>query len=54
MSVRTRLILIFTGATLLPLAATWWLTTTLLEQSLAYSSTDQLGRLSKVAEQAGR
>ena len=54
MSLRARIILIFIGATLLPLAATWWLTTTLLEQSLAYSSTDQLDRLSKVTEQAGR
>jgi signal transduction histidine kinase len=54
MSLRARIVLIFAGATLLPLAATWWLTTTLLEQSLAYSSTDQLDRLSKVAEQAGR
>ena len=54
MSLRARIILIFIGATLLPLAATWWLTTTLLEQSLAYSSTDQLDRLSKVTEQTGR
>jgi signal transduction histidine kinase len=54
MSLRARIILIFIGATVLPLAATWWLTTTLLEQSLAYSSTDQLDRLSKVTEQAGR
>jgi len=54
MSLRARIILIFIGATVLPLAATWWLTTTLLEQSLAYSSTDQLDRLSKVTEQTGR
>ncbi len=54
MSLRARLILIFAGATVLPLVATWWLTTTLIEQSLAYSSTDQLDRLSKVTELAGR
>jgi len=54
MSLRARIVLIFAGATLLPLVATWWLTTTLIEQSLAYSSTDQLDRLSKVTEQAGR
>ena len=54
MSLRARLILIFIGATVLPLVATWWLTTTLLEQSLSYSSTDQLDRLSKVTEQTGR
>lgn len=54
MSLRARLILIFAGATVLPLVATWWLTTTFLEQSLAYSSTNQLDRLSKVAGQTGR
>ena len=54
MSLRARLILVFIGATVLPLVATWWLTTTLLEQSLSYSSADQLDRLSKVTEQTGR
>lgn len=53
-SVRVRLILIFLAATLVPLGATWWITTSLLEQSVAYSSTDQLDRLSKALEQAGR
>ncbi len=54
MSLRARLILIVVVATVLPLVASWWLTTNLLEQSLAYSSTDQLDRLSKITEQAGR
>jgi signal transduction histidine kinase len=54
MSLRARLILIFVGATVLPLVATWWLATTLLQRSLDYSSTDQLDRLSKVTEQTGR
>ena len=53
-SLRTKLILIFLVATLAPLAATWWITTSLLEQSLAYSSTDQLDRLSKTLELTGR
>ncbi len=53
-SLRARLILIFLVATLAPLAATWWITTSLLEQSLAYSSTDQLDRLSKTLELTGR
>jgi nitrogen fixation/metabolism regulation signal transduction histidine kinase len=53
-SLRTRLIAIFLAATLAPLAATWWITTSLLEQSLAYSSTDRLDRVSRSMEQAGR
>ncbi len=53
-SLRARLILIFLVATLAPLAATWWITTSLLEQSLTYSSTDQLDRLSKTLELTGR
>ncbi len=53
-SLRARLILIFLAATLAPLAATWWITTSLLEGSLAYSSTEQLDRVSKTLEMAGR
>jgi two-component system nitrogen regulation sensor histidine kinase NtrY len=44
---RNRLILIFLAATLAPLAATVWITTSLLEQSLTYSTTDQVDVLSK-------
>lgn len=54
MSLRFRLILIFLAATVAPLAATWWLTTSLLEQSLSYSSTDQLDRVSRMLEQTAR
>jgi nitrogen fixation/metabolism regulation signal transduction histidine kinase len=44
---RTRLILIFLAATLAPLAATIWVTTSLLEQSVDSSNTVQLDILSK-------
>ena len=43
---RTRLILAFLAATVLPLAATVWITTSLLDRSLAYATTDELDRLS--------
>jgi nitrogen fixation/metabolism regulation signal transduction histidine kinase len=51
---RNRLILIFLAATLAPLAATVWVTTSLLELSVSYSSTDQLDALSKSLESTGR
>lgn len=51
---RNRLILVFLAATLAPLAATWWIAVSLLEHSLAYSSTDQLDQLSKTLQQTGR
>jgi len=51
---RNRLILVFLAATLAPLAATWWITTSLLEHSLTYSSTDRLDSLSKTLERTGR
>ena len=51
---RNRLILVFLAATLAPLAATWWIATSLLEHSLTYSSTDQLDELSKTLERTGR
>ena len=50
---RNRLILIFLAATLTPLAATVWLTTSLLEQSLSFSAIGQLGGLSNALEQTG-
>lgn len=49
---RNRLILVFVAATLLPLAATLWITTSLLERSLKISTTDQLDRLSRTLEGA--
>ena len=50
---RNRLILIFLAATLAPLAATMWVTTSLLEISLEYSSTDKLDAVSKSLEAIG-
>jgi nitrogen fixation/metabolism regulation signal transduction histidine kinase len=44
---RNRLILIFLAATLAPLAATIWITTSLLEESIDTSSTSKLDTLSK-------
>jgi nitrogen fixation/metabolism regulation signal transduction histidine kinase len=44
---RNRLILIFLAATLAPLAATIWITTSLLEESIDTSSTSRLDTLSK-------
>jgi nitrogen fixation/metabolism regulation signal transduction histidine kinase len=44
---RNRLILIFLAATLAPLAATVWVTTSLLEYSLHYSTVGQLDEISK-------
>ena len=39
---RNRLIAIFLAATLAPLAATLWITTSLLDRSLSYASTGEL------------
>jgi two-component system, NtrC family, nitrogen regulation sensor histidine kinase NtrY len=50
---RNRLILIFVAATLVPLAFTVWITNSLLERSLEYSSTTQLDALSKSARIIG-
>jgi two-component system, NtrC family, nitrogen regulation sensor histidine kinase NtrY len=44
---RNRLILIFLAATLAPLAATIWVTTSLLEESIDTSSTSRMDTLSK-------
>jgi two-component system nitrogen regulation sensor histidine kinase NtrY len=50
---RNRLILIFLAATLVPLGLTVWITNSLLEHSLEYSSTAQLDALSKSAQVIG-
>ncbi len=47
---RNRLIAAFLAATLLPLAATVWITTSLLERSLRYATTGELDRLSRTLE----
>src|SRR5205085_2154475 len=44
---RNRLIVIFLAATLAPLAATLWITMSLLELSLSYASTGELDEISK-------
>ena len=45
---------IFLAATLLPLAATVWITTSLLDRSLEYSSTAELDAVSKSLQLTGR
>ena len=50
MTLRTRLIGAFLASTLLPLAATIWITTTLIDRSLRYSTTGELDRLSRTLE----
>jgi nitrogen fixation/metabolism regulation signal transduction histidine kinase len=47
---RNRLILAFLAATVLPLTATIWITTTLVDRSLGYATTDELERLSATLE----
>jgi len=54
MSLRTRLALVFIAATLIPLGATVWLTTLLLNQSLRPSPVNQLSDLSRSLEKTGR
>jgi nitrogen fixation/metabolism regulation signal transduction histidine kinase len=51
---RNRLIVIFLAATLAPWAATLWITSALLEQSLRYRSTSDLDEISKSLEATGR
>jgi hypothetical protein len=50
---RNRLILIFLVATLAPLAATIWITTSLLEESIDTSSTIRLDTLRSRSAPAG-
>ena len=49
-SLRNRLIAAFLVATLLPLGATIWITTSLLERSLGYATTEELDGLSRTLE----
>src|SRR5262249_1179146 len=51
---RNRLILIFLAATLAPLAATIWITTSLLEWSLDYSATGRVEALSKELQRTAK
>lgn len=51
---RYKFVIIFLGATLVPLVATLWMSTLLLEQSLSYAATDDLDRLSRSLEGVAR
>jgi two-component system, NtrC family, nitrogen regulation sensor histidine kinase NtrY len=51
---RNRLIIAFLAATVIPLAATLWITTSLLDRSLAFTTTKELDELSKSLEQTAR
>jgi signal transduction histidine kinase len=53
-SLRTRLVAAFIVATLVPLGATIWITSSLLDRSLGYSTTEDLDRLSRTLEATGR
>ena len=50
---RNRLVVVFLAATLLPLAATVWITTSLLDRSLAYSSASELDSVSQSLQATG-
>jgi two-component system nitrogen regulation sensor histidine kinase NtrY len=49
-SLRGKLILAFIIATLMPLGATIWITTSLLERSLGYATTEEIDSLSRTLE----
>lgn len=49
-TLRNRLIAAFVLATVLPLAATIWITTTLIDRSLGYATTGELDHLSRTLE----
>jgi nitrogen fixation/metabolism regulation signal transduction histidine kinase len=54
MTLRNRLIAAFLASTLLPLAATVWITTTLLDRILGYATTGELDRLSRTLESTAK
>ena len=54
MTLRNRLIAAFIASTLLPLGATVWITTTLLDRSLRYATTGELDRLSRSLESTAK
>jgi len=53
-SLRNKLLVVFLTATLIPLLATLWVTTSLLERSLSYASTGEMDELSRTLESTGR
>jgi two-component system, NtrC family, nitrogen regulation sensor histidine kinase NtrY len=50
MTLRSRLIIAFLASTLLPLVATVWIATSLIDRSLRYATTGELDRLSRTLE----
>jgi signal transduction histidine kinase len=54
MSLRSRLIAAFLASTLVPLGATVWITTTLLDRSLRYATTTDIDRLSRSLENTAK
>src|SRR5215510_4866220 len=54
MTLRNRLIAAFLASTLLPLAATVAITTTLIDRSLKYATTGEIDRLSRTLESTAR
>ena len=54
MTLRNRLIGAFLASTLLPLFATIWITTTLIDRSLRYATTGELDRLSRTLESTAK
>ena len=53
-SLRTRLIIVYLVATFVPLLATLWISTALIDRSLGYAPTGELDALSRTLEDAGR
>ncbi len=51
---RTRLLAAFIVATIVPLAATIWIASSLIDRSLGYATTDDLDRLSRTLEDTAR
>ncbi|MDQ6701544.1 MAG: ATP-binding protein [Acidobacteriota bacterium] len=51
---RNRLIVVFLAVTVLPLMATLWMTTSLLDRSLSYTSTRELDEVSESLKKTGR
>ncbi|MEO8663175.1 MAG: ATP-binding protein [Bryobacteraceae bacterium] len=51
---RNRLVLVFLASTLIPLAATLWITARLLDRSLSYATTSELDSLSRSLETTAR
>jgi HAMP domain-containing protein len=53
-TLRTRLIVAFVAATLVPVGATVWVASSLLDRSLGYGATEELDRLSRTLEDTTR